>query len=46
MRNKSNGVKKGAESWTSQRGNKGESGDQGKIVPYEEISGYGRDTYV
>ena len=50
MRNKSNGVKKGAESLTSQRGkrevNKGESRDQGKIVPYEEISGYGRDTYV
>ena len=26
--------------------NKGESGDQGEIVPYEESSGYGRDTYV
>ena len=38
MRNKSNGVKKGAGSLTSQREkrgvNKGESGEQGKIVPY------------
>ena len=46
MRNKTNGVKKGAESLTSKRGNKGESGDQGKIVPYEESSGYRHDTYV
>ena len=49
MRNKSNGVKKGTESLTSQQENgkkKGESGDQGKIVPYEESSGYRFDTYV
>ena len=34
----------------SQRGkqevNKGESGDKGKIVPYEESSGYRLDTHV
>ena len=26
--------------------NKGESGDQGKIVPYKESSGYRCDTYI
>ena len=26
--------------------NKGENGDQEKIVPYEESSGYSHDTYV
>ena len=26
--------------------NKGESSNQGEIVPYEESSGYRRDTYV
>ena len=49
MRNKSYGFKKGAKSLTSQRKrevNKEESGDQGKLVPYEESSGYRRDTYV
>ena len=30
----------------TERVNKGESGDQGKFVLYEESSGYRRDTYV
>ncbi len=49
MRNKSNGVKRGRKFNVAARKrevNKGESGDQGKIVPYEESSGYRRDTYV
>ena len=29
-----------------QKVNKGESGDLGKIVPYEESSGYRCDTYI
>ena len=49
MRNKSNGVKRVRKFNVAARKrevNKGESGDQGKIVPYEESSGYRRDTYV
>ena len=49
MRNKSNGVKMGRKfnvAARKQEVNKGESGDQGKIVPYEENSEYRRETHV
>ena len=47
MRNKSNGVKKGQNVAARKREvNKGESSDQGKIVPYEESFGYRCNTYV